>query len=97
MADQLGGYWYLKSCGLLYEGGDTDPEVLPKEKVLKALRKIYEFNVQKFKNGTLGAVNGIFPDGRMDRTSIQSFEVWTGVTYALASMFIQMVSETCSL
>jgi non-lysosomal glucosylceramidase len=37
----------------------------------------------------MGAVNGMLPDGRIDRTSFQSQEVWTGTTYALAAAMIQ--------
>lgn len=49
-------------------------------------------------NGNLGAVNGFIlnsnPEkpGHVDYTTIQSEEVWTGVTYALAST---MLYEVC--
>lgn len=49
-------------------------------------------------NGTMGAVNGFVlnsnPDkpGRIDDTTIQSEEIWTGVTFALAATMIYEVS-----
>lgn len=48
----------------------------------------------------MGAVNGFIPNanadkpGHIDTTTIQSEEVWTGVTYALASLMIQEVWKT---
>lgn len=35
-----------------------------------------------------GAMNGVRPDGQPDRTSMQSEEIWTGVTYSLAATMI---------
>ena len=35
-----------------------------------------------------GAVNGMLRTGGVDRSTVQSEEVWTGVTYALASLMI---------
>jgi non-lysosomal glucosylceramidase len=81
MADQLCGQWYLRSCGFNYE-------VFPQDRVKTALKTIYENNVQSFCNGRMGAVNG-FIDGAADKFTIQSEEVWTGVTYALAASMIQ--------
>lgn len=40
----------------------------------------------------MGAVNGMMPDGNPDTFSVQSEEVWTGVTYALSSLMIAHVS-----
>lgn len=51
-------------------------------------------------DGNLGAVNGFVlnsnPDkpGHIDYTTIQSEEIWTGVTYALASTMLYEVSES---
>ena len=45
-------------------------------------------NVMRFAEGSLGAVNGMLDGGGVDRTAIQSEEVWTGVTYGLASLMI---------
>lgn len=44
-----------------------------------------------FCNGTMGAVNGHL-NGEIDSISIQSQEVWTGVTYDLAATLIFEVS-----
>lgn len=49
-------------------------------------------NVQGFNGGTMGAVNGMMPDGNVDSFTVQSEEVWTGVTYALSSLMISHVS-----
>lgn len=54
-------------------------------------------------DGNLGAVNGYVlnsnPDkpGHIDYTTIQSEEVWTGVTYALASTMLFEVRKSCSV
>lgn len=45
-----------------------------------------------FCNGTMGAVNG-FINGKIDKFSMQSQEVWTGVTYDLAATMIFEVSQ----
>nr|CAI5831103.1 unnamed protein product [Callosobruchus analis] len=67
---------------------DTCPlAVFPKDKVRKALKTIFENNVLSFCNGNLGAVNG-FLNGSVDTVSLQSQEVWTGVTYALAATML---------
>lgn len=50
-------------------------------------------------DGNLGAVNGFVLNsnpnkpGTVDLTTIQSEEVWTGVTYALASTMLYEVIE----
>lgn len=81
MADQLAGQWYAHACGL--------PPIVPKDHALSALRKIYDFNVKKFEDGEMGAVNGMKPSGWVDTSSMQSQEVWPGVTYALAATMLQ--------
>ncbi|XP_063225117.1 non-lysosomal glucosylceramidase isoform X3 [Bacillus rossius redtenbacheri] len=81
MADQLCGHWYLRASGV-------SDQVFPAENVKSALDTIYTHNVLKFRNGTLGAVNGMRPDGRVDDITIQSEEVWVGVVYALAATMI---------
>lgn len=64
-------------------------QLLPEEHVSKAVETVYRRNVLGFADGRLGAVNGMRPDGVKDRACIQSDEVWTGVTYALAALLIQ--------
>ncbi|XP_062198133.1 uncharacterized protein LOC133900879 isoform X7 [Phragmites australis] len=80
-ADQLAGQWYAKACGLF--------SVVDKDKAQSALEKIYSFNVMKFKDGKRGAMNGMWPDGTVDMSAMQSREIWPGVTYALAATMIQ--------
>jgi hypothetical protein len=36
---------------------------------------IYNYNVMGYKNGKIGAVNGMRPDGKVDKTCLQSVEV----------------------
>lgn len=66
-------------------------QLLPAQHVRLALETIFNFNVVKFADGQLGAVNGMRPNGSIDTSYIQADEVWTGVTYALGSFFIQQV------
>ncbi|CAH2108418.1 unnamed protein product [Euphydryas editha] len=83
MADQLAGHWFLRASG------STD-QVFPEANVKKALHTIYENNVLRFLNGRMGAVNGYVTGtrGHIDTSAIQSEEMWTGVTYGLASLMI---------
>lgn len=87
MADQLAGQWYADATGL--------PPIVPPEHTETALKTIYDFNVRRFADGGMGAVNGMRPDGTVDMSSNQSQEVWTGVTYALAASMLQhgMIEE----
>ncbi|MFX1246919.1 MAG: GH116 family glycosyl hydrolase [Promethearchaeota archaeon] len=80
MADQLSGQWYCDATNLA--------PIIPESYILSALEKIYNFNVLQFANGQMGAVNGMRPNGDIDKTSEQSQEVWTGTTYALAALMI---------
>ncbi|XP_037957731.1 non-lysosomal glucosylceramidase isoform X2 [Teleopsis dalmanni] len=88
MADQLCGHWYLKTCGFDYD-------IYPKENVRSALKRIYQNNVLGFHGGNIGAANGFIANedaekpGYVDTTTLQSEEVWPGVTYALAATMIQ--------
>ena len=59
MADQLAGYWYLALSGL-------PSEVYRKDSVSSVLKLIYKANVQSYKGGSMGAVNGMMPDGKVD-------------------------------
>nr|CAB3248405.1 non-lysosomal glucosylceramidase [Phallusia mammillata] len=87
MADQCAGQWILFSSGI--------DDVLPDEQVKSALTTVFKLNVKSYDNGTRGAVNGMRPNGRVDESSVQSNEVWTGVTYALAATMIHkgMIQE----
>ncbi|KAF6124481.1 glucosylceramidase beta 2 [Phyllostomus discolor] len=85
MSDQCAGQWFLRASGL----GDGDTEVFPTPHVVRALQTIFEFNVQAFAGGAMGAVNGMQPHGIPDRSSVQSDEVWVGVVYGLAATMIQ--------
>ncbi len=77
MAGQLAGQWYADATGL----GDL---VAP-DRVATTLRTIFAANVMGFAAGEMGAVNGVRADGSVDDSSLQSAEVWVGVTYALAA------------
>ena len=79
-ADQLAGQWYANMTGL----GDL---VLP-DMQRKSLKRIYDFNVMKFANGEMGAVNGMGADGTIINTNEQVKEVWTGTTYGLAALML---------
>jgi uncharacterized protein (DUF608 family) len=45
----------------------------------------------EFGNGKLGAVNGMTKSGQLEIVSMQSEEIWTGVTYGLSSTMIMEV------
>lgn len=79
-ADQLAGQWYARACGLL--------SIVDEEKAKIALEKVYNFNVLKVKEGRRGAVNGMLPNGEVDMSSMQSREIWSGVTYGVAAGMI---------
>ncbi|XP_064970338.1 uncharacterized protein LOC103989366 isoform X2 [Musa acuminata AAA Group] len=80
-ADQLAGHWYARACGLM--------SIVDKEKAKSTFQKIFSFNVLKFKDGKRGAVNGMRPDGTIDKSTMQSREIWPGVTYSVAAAMIQ--------
>lgn len=72
---------YARACGLA--------SVADEVKAKCALATVFEFNVMKVKEGRRGAVNGMLPDGNVDMSSMQSREIWSGVTYGLAAAMIQ--------
>lgn len=78
MADQLVGEWYADLTGL----GD----IVPDDMTRKALEQIFQHNVMEFHNGQMGAVNGMNADGSAVGVSEQPQEVWSGVTFAVASL-----------
>ncbi|KAK4339863.1 hypothetical protein RND71_041325 [Anisodus tanguticus] len=73
--------WYARACGLL--------PIVDEEKAKTALETVFNFNVMKVKDGRRGAVNGMRPNGEPDSSSMQSREIWSGVTYAVATAMIQ--------
>ena len=81
-ADQLAGQWYANMTGL----GD----IVPRDMQLKALKKIYDFNVMKFHNGEMGAVNGMTADGQVivQEGNQQVQEVWVGTTFSVAALML---------
>ncbi|XP_058188571.1 uncharacterized protein LOC131306382 [Rhododendron vialii] len=79
-ADQLAGQWYARACGL--------SPIVDEDKAKRALEKVYNFNVLKVKDGRRGAVNGMLPSGEVDMSSMQSREIWSGVTYAVSASMI---------
>jgi non-lysosomal glucosylceramidase len=81
MADQMAGQWYARACGL--------PSIVDPKNARSALITIHDWNVQRFLGGQFGAINGMRPNGLVDRSSMQSQEVWTGVTYAAAAAMLQ--------
>ena len=80
MADQLAGLWFTHVCRL--------PRIVDTEKARRALQTVFKFNVLKYADGNAGAMNGMRPDGSIDKTSLQSAEVWAGTTYGLAALMI---------
>ncbi|XP_015937543.1 uncharacterized protein LOC107463282 [Arachis duranensis] len=80
-ADQLAGQWYARACGLL--------PIVEEKKAKSSLQMVYDYNVMKFKGGSRGAINGMLPNGEVDMSSMQSQEIWSGVTYAVAATMIQ--------
>ncbi|ABF40689.1 protein of unknown function DUF608 [Candidatus Koribacter versatilis Ellin345] len=81
MAEQLAGQWYASLTGL----GD----LVPRDMQHSALKKVYDFNVMKLQNGTMGALNGISASGEVLKDNEQTEEVWTGVTFAVAATMLQ--------
>lgn len=55
------------------------------------LNTVFDMNVMRFGDGKLGAVNGMTRSGQLEIVSMQSEEVWTGVTYGLTSTMIMEV------
>lgn len=80
MADQLCGVWFQRMMG--------EETLISEAQVLSTLDAIYEHNVKMFASGEMGPVNGMFEDGEVDISSIQSEEVWTGTAYSVASFLI---------
>lgn len=80
MAEQLAGQWYASLTGL----GDLVPEAMRHS----TLQHVFDYNVMKFQNGEMGAVNGLGADGKALHENEQTLEVWTGTTFGVASDMI---------
>jgi non-lysosomal glucosylceramidase len=82
MAEQLAGQWYANITGL----GDLVPSSMRRS----TLQHVYDYNVMKFQNGEMGAINGIGAQGQLLHDNNQVEEVWAGTTFSVAS---HMLSE----
>lgn len=63
-------------------------KVFDKQKIISCLESIFDHNVLMFEDGKRGAVNGMRPDGSVDKTSLQSEEMWIGVTNSFVALLI---------
>ncbi|ULT87091.1 hypothetical protein L3Y34_006685 [Caenorhabditis briggsae] len=81
MADQLCGFWALTAM--------DEPIQVSEGKIQSALETIFKYNVEMYDGGKCGAVNGFLASERVDGSSIQSEEVWAGITYSLSAMMIE--------
>ncbi|CAF2719013.1 unnamed protein product [Rotaria sp. Silwood2] len=81
MSDQLAGFWYLRLSGHKYDDFEKD-------RISSVLNTIFNMNVMAFGQGKIGAVNGMTSSGQLEVVSMQSEEIWTGVTYGLSSTMI---------
>ncbi|OLP19683.1 bile acid beta-glucosidase [Leptolyngbya sp. 'hensonii'] len=83
MADQLCGQFYARLLGL--------PDIVPIDCARKALETVYDACFLKFQQGTLGAANGVRPDGSPENPqATHPLEVWTGINFGLAAFLGQM-------
>jgi non-lysosomal glucosylceramidase len=78
-ADQLAGQWYANMTGL----GD----LVPPQMQVAAAKKIYAFNVMKFGDGQMGAVNGMSANGSIGDNE-QALEVWAGTSFGVAALML---------
>ncbi|MEA3328644.1 MAG: GH116 family glycosyl hydrolase [Candidatus Omnitrophota bacterium] len=88
MVGQLNGQWYAHLLGLGY--------ILPEQSVKKAVKSMLELNARA---SEFGAVNSVFPDGRIDHSSYHAENIWPGETYTLCCLAIYegFVEEGLSL
>ena len=82
MAEQLAGQWYATITGL----GDF----VPREMQTSTLQHVYDYNVMKFANGEMGAINGIGKNGDLLHGNNQVEEVWAGTTFGVASHMLSL-------
>jgi uncharacterized protein (DUF608 family) len=74
---QLTGQWYAHLLGLGY--------IVDRQMVQCAIRQIFALNARQ---SEYGAINAVFPDGKIDKTCSHSQNVWIGVNYAFCSLAI---------
>lgn len=87
MADQLCGQFYARLLSL--------PDIVPSDRALSALTKVYDACFLKFQNGKFGAANGVLPNGLPENpNSTHPLEVWTGINFGLAAFLVQMDMKT---
>ena len=82
MAEQLAGQWYAS----ITELGDF----VPRDLQIKTLQHVYDYNVMKFGNGEMGALNGIGKNGEPLHGNNQVEEVWAGTTFGVASHMLSL-------
>ena len=85
---QLTGQWYAHLLGLGY--------IADKEKVRKAIKKIFSLNA---KSSKFGASNSVFANKKIDDTCSHSKNVWIGINYAFCALAIYegFVNEALAL
>ncbi len=77
LAGQLNGQWYAHLLNLGY--------IVPPEHAHKSVETILRLNGQASR---FGAVNAVFPDGRIDQSSAHAKNIWAGETYAFCALAI---------
>ena len=94
MSDHLHGSLMLLLIDkfLNENGSSSSKSIIPfnMERVKLSSEKILAANVEHFQatTGLGGAMNGMRPNNEIDRTSLQSREVWIGTSYSLAALLI---------
>ena len=82
MSYQLARQWYARSANLR--------TLHPEEHVVSALSAIFRYNFRTFAKGEMGVVNGFnAKTQQVDRSALQSSEVWVGTCYALIANMLQ--------
>ena len=74
---QLNGQWYAHMLGLGY--------IADKKKIRTAIKSILKLNAGKSK---FGLVNSVYSDGRINKRSLHSRNIFPGMGYAFASLCI---------
>ncbi|MCO5595995.1 hypothetical protein L7F22_050047 [Adiantum nelumboides] len=84
-----GGLWLVALQAAAALAVEVDDEKSAKYfQSRKALQMVFEYNVMMMNGGKMGAVNGMNLDGTIDESCMQSREIWTGTTYAVAAAII---------